>query len=269
MPSYYSTIWFRLKISRTAWTGGSNRAWADYPWEAGAGPMKRKAAGFPDAADDAATRPLIATAGDLIKPGARMPIEFRTQHQEGWRIALKEAQVEVLVEPGTLAWSEGPLWLGGALFFTDTIAANIYRLDVDGDCAGTGGGSGGGSGSGSGGSGDGGRRRRLTLWATECGGLSSSEALAANLAEPGSNGMAADVHDPGLVYICQHAKHRLIRCRLGDLTTPGAPLEQAPDFEVICDSDPAGRPLNSPNDCVVASDGAVWFTVRVSLVLWL
>ena len=228
--------------------------------------MKRKAAGSPDAADDAAdaaqdaaTRPLIAAAGDLINPGARMPIEFRSQHQEGWRVALKEAQVEVLVEPGTLAWSEGPLWLEGALFFTDTIAANIYRLDVDGGCGG-----GSGSGSGSGGSGDGGRQRRLTLWATECGGLSPSEALAANLAEPGSNGMAADVNDRGLVYICQHAKHRIIRCRLGDLTTPGAPLETAPGFEVICDSDPAGRPLNSPNDCVVASDGAVWFTVRIS-----
>lgn len=61
----------------------------------------------------------------------------------------------------------------------------------------------------------------------------------------GSNGLALDAE--GCLLICQHGNHALAR-----LDKKGTLYSLADEFE--------GRPLNSPNDLIVHSDGAVYFT---------
>ena len=63
--------------------------------------------------------------------------------------------------------------------------------------------------------------------------------------EPGSNGLALD--PSGRVVLCQHGDRRVVR-----VEADGSWTTLADRFE--------GRRLNSPNDCVFAPDGALWFT---------
>jgi gluconolactonase len=62
--------------------------------------------------------------------------------------------------------------------------------------------------------------------------------------QPGSNGLAFD--GKGRLLLCQHGGHALARYEGGDLQ----PL--ASSFQ--------GRPLNSPNDLIVHSDGRIYFS---------
>lgn len=66
-----------------------------------------------------------------------------------------------------------------------------------------------------------------------------------DFAEPGSNGMALD--PKGRLLICQHGMRRVIR-----LETDGRQTVIADQYE--------GKRLNSPNDVVAHSSGAVYFT---------
>jgi gluconolactonase len=63
--------------------------------------------------------------------------------------------------------------------------------------------------------------------------------------QPGSNGLARDRE--GRLIVCEHGRRRVVRYE-----PTGAITVLADRFE--------GRRLNSPNDVVVTSDGAVWFT---------
>jgi len=69
--------------------------------------------------------------------------------------------------------------------------------------------------------------------------------------------MAEDPLSPGDIYICQHPARRVVKARLAHMQ-PGTRFCEN-EFEVVSDGC-AGKPLNSPNDLVVAKDGAVWFT---------
>jgi gluconolactonase len=60
------------------------------------------------------------------------------------------------------------------------------------------------------------------------------------------NGNTLDAQ--GRLVTCEHSHRRVTR------------TEHDGTITVIADRDPAGRRLNSPNDAVVARDGAVWFT---------
>ena len=63
--------------------------------------------------------------------------------------------------------------------------------------------------------------------------------------QPGSNGLA--VSPGGLLTICQHGNRRVVR------------VNPHGDAAVVCDSYEGSR-LNSPNDLVYRSDGALYFT---------
>jgi len=60
-----------------------------------------------------------------------------------------------------------------------------------------------------------------------------------------ANGNTLDAE--GRLITCEHANHRVVR-----MEKDGTLTELASTFE--------GKPLNSPNDVVVAQDGAIWFT---------
>jgi gluconolactonase len=70
-----------------------------------------------------------------------------------------------------------------------------------------------------------------------------------DLKEPGSNGLAIDAR--GGLLLCQHAGRRI--ARLPSLATPDA--KQVPLAEKY-----RGKRLNSPNDLVIHSSGAIFFT---------
>lgn len=133
-------------------------------------------------------------------------------------------------------WTEGPTWVPAmsALLFSDTIDARIYCW------RGRGGGEPGG----------------VELLFTESGGYDGRNVPNFDeLFEPGSNGMA--LHADHL-YVNQHPTRRVVRIPLTELK-PGAPFHES-KFEVLADKSPEGRPLNAPNDVVVAGNGDVFFT---------
>ncbi|PPK84257.1 gluconolactonase [Neolewinella xylanilytica] len=68
--------------------------------------------------------------------------------------------------------------------------------------------------------------------------------------EPGSNGLA--LNDEGELLLAQHGSRRIARM-VSDLADP------QPRYEVIA-AQYEGKPFNSPNDLVVASDGSIVFT---------
>lgn len=157
----------------------------------------------------------------------RQPVQFRGN----WATVLESDHLAVVASG--FKWTEGPLWVASeqALYFTDTIDAKIFRIGSDGDCK---------------------------VHVTEGGGSDGTNCPDIDtLAEPGSNGMAEDPSDPGVVVICQHPTHRVVRTRLND-AAPGTPFHKLA-FEVVADRHD-GKPFNSPNDVVVAQDGAIWFT---------
>lgn len=112
---------------------------------------------------------------------ARCPVQFVGD----WQAVLAKDTVEVVASG--FKWTEGPVWVEdeAALYFTDTIAAIIYRLK-DGVVA---------------------------PHVLDAGGYDGSNCdNYADLAEPGSNGMALDTANPGVyAMVCQHATARVVR----------------------------------------------------------
>jgi gluconolactonase len=136
-------------------------------------------------------------------------------------------------------WTEGPVWWskGGALLFSDTVDACIYKWTK--------------------------RTGRVSLLVDESGGFDGSNVRNMDVKfEPGSNGMALAGDGDELV-ICQHPTHRVVRATIASLDAGGGkrfcdlPRDA---WRVLADHSPEGRPLNSPNDVVVDSGGAVFFT---------
>lgn len=128
-------------------------------------------------------------------------------------------------------WTEGPTWIPAmsALLFSDTIDDRIYCWR---------------------------ERKGVEVMSTGSGGHDGHNVPNfGELFEPGSNGMA--LHR-GCLYINQHPTRRVVRINLADLK-PGAPFHTC-DFEVLADKSPEGRPLNAPNDIIVAANGDVFFT---------
>jgi len=177
--------------------------------------------------------------GDSASENARTKYEIVGD----WKDVLSSDELDVLVDDG-VKWGEGPLWLPheGAFYFGVPVSDKIWKLGPNSGAEATD---------------RAGNEVSPQLWATEAGGIDPKDHP--YLAEPGSNGMAADPSDPSLVYVCQQAKRRIVRCRLSD-HAPGAPLELCPGFEVVADATPNGRPFNSPNDVIVMKNGNVWFT---------
>jgi gluconolactonase len=129
-----------------------------------------------------------------------------------------DAKVEVLAKG--YKWSEGPVWLDGALLFSDVPNNVVWRWH-EGD------------------------------WKNGMGpkefmrpsGYSGSEPRGG---EPGSNGLAVDAE--GRLYLCQHGDRRIARWDPKHKTV-----------ETIADKF-QGKRFNSPNDLVVRANGDVYFT---------
>jgi gluconolactonase len=131
--------------------------------------------------------------------------------------------LDAIVEPGTeieqlaegFQFTEGPVWTGGGLLFSDPNANRIYR------------------------------------WAPQDGLRVAQERSGYDGADideykqPGSNGLAIDPR--GRLTINQHGKRRVVR-----VESDGTVTVLADRFE--------GKRLNSPNDLVYKSDGALYFT---------
>jgi gluconolactonase len=84
--------------------------------------------------------------------------------------------------------------------------------------------------------------RRAEVFLEPSGGIASNP----DFVEPGSNGLALD--GEGRLLLCQHGARRVVRLEDDDRTQ----TVLADRFE--------GRRLNNPNDLVVHSSGAVYFT---------
>lgn len=144
-------------------------------------------------------------------------------------LILPDAKVEVLAEG--FRWSEGPVWIpnGEFLLFSDVPEDVIHRWSAE-----TG----------------------LETWLRPSG----YTGTAPRGGEPGSNGLALDTE--GHLLLAQHGDRRLAR-----LTAPvqdGPWLRQegtgtAPPFETLVDAFEERR-FHSPNDLVLAQDGAIYFT---------
>jgi gluconolactonase len=140
-----------------------------------------------------------------------------------------KAKIEVLSE-GHL-WSEGPVWIkdGAYLLFSDIPRNSIYKWKE----------------------GEG-----LSLFLRPSGYIGDKRkgGKAGDFVdELGSNGLTLDAQ--GRLVLCQHGDRRVAR-----LTTPLASFTRPePKFETVADRW-EGKRFNSPNDVVIHSSGAVYFT---------
>jgi gluconolactonase len=132
-----------------------------------------------------------------------------------------DARVEVLARG--YKWSEGPVWTGGALLFSDVPNNVIWRwTEKEG-------------------------AREFLRPSGYTGSVPRG-------GEPGSNGLAVD--DRGNLYLCQHGDRRIARHLHNEqVLGPGGPSV----FETIAGSF-EGKRFNSPNDVVVRPNGDVYFT---------
>ena len=79
----------------------------------------------------------------VVKEGERICVDarFNVKFIGDWESVLQSNSIEVVVDNDnlhrnddsnsnftTMKWTEGPLWLDGCFYFTDTIQGNIYRL---------------------------------------------------------------------------------------------------------------------------------------------
>ncbi len=160
-------------------------------------------------------------------------------------IARKDAALDRIIAPGTkverlaqgFSFTEGPVWVpqvrdarlggggaGGYLLFSDPNKNVIHRWDP--------------------GSGD------VSIYRSHSGysGRGAREGWGAEIGEyhqPGSNGLAIDPQ--GRLTICEHGNRRVTRAEPNGSITVLADRFQ-------------GKRLNSPNDLVYRSDGALYFT---------
>jgi gluconolactonase len=129
-----------------------------------------------------------------------------------------EAELELLAEG--FVWSEGPVWVpdGQYLLFSDIPPNSIYRWsETDG----------------------------ISLFMRPSG----YDGRRADLAEPGSNGLA--LHTDGSLLLAEHGNRRI--ARLESLDEPNG------DKLTIADRYQGSR-FNSPNDLIVAANGDIYFT---------
>jgi len=187
--------------------------------------------GIAAAEESCSSDTVVFSPGDNIADFARFPITLTGD----WEKVLASPKITKIPVADTVFWTEGPIVRDGVFYASDTVRAQIYRIsEIDG-------------------------KYNFEIWATQGGGIDPTLPEYDNVAEPGSNGMATDLLDPNFVVINQHGMRRVIRCRLDD-HTPGAPLSECPDLEVITDSY-NGLPYNSPNDMVLdPADGSIFFT---------
>uniref|UniRef100_A0A6U6RLD3 SMP-30/Gluconolactonase/LRE-like region domain-containing protein n=1 Tax=Zooxanthella nutricula TaxID=1333877 RepID=A0A6U6RLD3_9DINO len=169
-------------------------------------------------------------AGTLLPDGSRWgPFTSADVADESGILASPD--VEVIVSG--IRWSEGPVWNATeeALYFVDTIDARIYRWTA---------------------------QEGTQIIASQAGGFDGGNVPNFDaLFEPGANGMALVGDD---IVICQHPTRRVIRMKLCELRQlKGRPICEA-NFEVLAQAAPSGRPLNAPNDVIVASNGDIYFT---------
>jgi gluconolactonase len=172
-------------------------------------------------------------AGTLMPDGTRWgAFNGATVFDEAGIFASPDADVEVIVSG--IRWSEGPVWVSSerTLYFVDTIEARIYRWSAQDGV--------------------------VEIVASEAGGYDGSNVEDfETLFEPGANGCALD---GDFMIICQHPTRRVIRMELAALKQlQGKRICEAP-FEVLADAAPNGRPLNAPNDVIVAPNGDIYFT---------
>jgi gluconolactonase len=139
------------------------------------------------------------------------------------RIENLDAALDAIIEPGTeieqlaegFQFTEGPVWTGGALLFSDPNANRIYQWSPTAG---------------------------LKV-AREHSGYDGPDI--GEYKQPGSNGLSIDPQ--GRLTINQHGKRRVVRAE--------------PDGTLTVLADRYhGKRLNSPNDLVYKSDGALYFT---------
>jgi len=156
-------------------------------------------------------------------------------HRGGWQpiaVEPQEVNVEVNREDAAIdaivptnpklfklaegfTFTEGPVWSGDSLWFSDPNENRIYRYRADG---------------------------RLTI-ARERSGYAGADI--ARYHQPGSNGLTLDAQ--GRLTLCEHGNRRVTR------------TEADGSIRVLADGY-QGKRLNSPNDLVYKSDGALYFT---------
>ncbi|BCW97395.1 MAG: gluconolactonase [Armatimonadota bacterium] len=118
-----------------------------------------------------------------------------------WKLVSRPVQVEKLA--GDFQFTEGPVWVGDAVLFSDIPADTIYRWDPSG---------------------------RVSVFRKP---------------SRNSNGLTLDAR--GHLICCEHGSRSVTRTEKdGSLTTLASQY--------------AGKPLNSPNDADLFSDGTLYFT---------
>ena len=171
-------------------------------------------------------------AGTLMPDGSRWgafspsDVHFDDPHS-----VFASHELEILVSG--VRWSEGPMWVSHkrALYFDSPIDAKIYKWRE----------------------GEG-----TSVVASESGGYDGSNVENySQLFEPGANGMALAGDD---VVICQHPTRRVIRMKLDALANMGGAQMCTAAFDIVAEAAANGRPLNAPNDVIVAPDGDIYFT---------
>ncbi|MEM6365253.1 MAG: SMP-30/gluconolactonase/LRE family protein [Planctomycetota bacterium] len=134
------------------------------------------------------------------------------------RYLASDAVIEVLASGFT--WTEGPVWVGDSLLFSDIPRNTIFRWQPGGtdNPAGS-----------------------VSIFMKPSG----YTGVAFYGKEPGSNGLTLDAS--GRLTLCEHGDRRISR-----LTSQGGKLTLVDRFE--------GRRLNSPNDLVFDTEGNLYFT---------
>jgi gluconolactonase len=161
--------------------------------------------------------------------GARGPIAVEPQ-EVNVDVIRRSAAIDAIVGPNPkvfklaegFTFTEGPVWVPArrSLLFSDPNENTIYEYSQDG---------------------------RLSVFRRPSG---YDGADIAEYRQPGSNGLALDAQ--GRLTINEHGNRRVTRLEGPTRPGAGAPTVLADRFE--------GRRLNSPNDLVYRSDGALLFT---------
>jgi gluconolactonase len=161
--------------------------------------------------------------------GTRGPIAVEPQ-EVNVDVIRKSPDIDAIVGPNPkvfklaegFTFTEGPVWVPArqALLFSDPNENTIYEYAKDG---------------------------RLSVFRRPSG---YDGADIAEYRQPGSNGLALDPQ--GRLTINEHGNRRVTRLERGAASTSTATTVLADRFE--------GRRLNSPNDLVYRSDGALFFT---------
>jgi gluconolactonase len=125
------------------------------------------------------------------------------------KLIAPDAKIDVLARG--FNWSEGPVWSGGQVLFSDVPENTVFQWK-EGDTA-------------------------AAVFLKPSGSLSGDG--------QGSNGLAVDAK--GQLILCQHGERRIAR-----LEKDGTFTSLADKFE--------GKRFNSPNDLVIHSNGAIYFT---------